>query len=188
MRRCLFPLCATAFCTALVIAPTVFMWPPRLIWNASTSVPIGLYVAWPVDKVEVGDLVTVRPPDDLAAFLADRGYLPLGLPLIKHVVALPGTKVCRKDRAIIVASNVLGETRERDRLERQLPTWQGCRVLAEGEVFLMNADEPDSLDGRYFGPLPVSVVTAQLTSLWTDGNGRSWSLHWDRPPDRRRSE
>ena len=43
-----------------------------------------------------------------------------------------------------------------------------------GEIFLMNPTVPDSLDGRYFGPLPVTSIVARAVPLWTDetGDGR----------------
>ena len=38
----------------------------------------------------------------------------------------------------------------------------------------MNIDIPDSLDGRYFGPLPATTVIGRAVPLYTDedGNGR----------------
>ncbi len=36
--------------------------PPRLIWNASASVPIGLYRVQSDARPELTDLVVVRPP------------------------------------------------------------------------------------------------------------------------------
>jgi type IV secretory pathway protease TraF len=119
-------------------------------------------------RLDVGDLVAVTPPEKLAGFLAKREYLPRGVPLIKHVLAVSGTSVCRKGTTIFVRGKPYGQARERDRLGRSLPRWQGCRVLTERQIFLMNTDAPDSFDGRYFGPLPVTTVTATLTSLWTD--------------------
>ncbi|MCC0027241.1 S26 family signal peptidase [Pseudooceanicola lipolyticus] len=163
----------TTLAVALVALPLRFSWLPRVIWNASASVPIGLYTMRPVGHVAVGDLVAVAPLDPLAVFLAERGYLPLGVLLIKRVLALPGTEVCRTGLEIIAYDLSYGTALAQDRLGRDLPSWQGCHVLAEGEVFLMNWDTPDSLDGRYFGPLPLSTITAQLSPLWTDeeGNG-----------------
>ena len=51
---------------------------------------------------------------------------------------------------------------------RPLPVWQGCRVVAGGEVFLMNRQSEDSLDGRYFGPLPTTTIVGRADPLWTD--------------------
>jgi type IV secretory pathway protease TraF len=39
--------------------------------------------------------------------------------------------------------------------------------LAGDEVFLMNWDEPSSLDGRYFGPIPSNGVVGRAVPLWT---------------------
>ncbi len=41
-------------------------------------------------------------------------------------------------------------------------------ALQPGEVFLMNPTAPDSLDGRYFGPLPASSIVGRAVPLWTD--------------------
>lgn len=162
---------AIALSMTLVATPAVFSPRLRLIWNASASVPVGLYSVHPSDRIAVEDLVAVHPSDDLARFLAERGYLPLGVPLIKRVLALPGTKVCREGSEVSVDGHIVGVARDRDQIGRDLPRWQGCRVIAVGEVFLMNRNVSDSLDGRYFGPLPVSSVTARLTPLWTDEDG-----------------
>ena len=68
----------------------------------------------------------------------------------------------------------MGEALERDRLSRPLPVWRGCRVVAPSELFLMNWQVRDSLDGRYFGPLPAASVMGRATPLYTneDGDGR----------------
>ena len=63
----------------------------------------------------------------------------------------------------------IGAARERDSHGRTLPVWQGCRVIADGEVFLMNWSEPASLDSRYFGPIPSSAIVGRAEPLWTFG-------------------
>ena len=52
----------------------------------------------------------------------------------------------------------------RDRRGRPLPVWQGCRVVGADEVFVMNWQSADSLDGRYFGPVPAIVRHRQSTA------------------------
>jgi conjugative transfer signal peptidase TraF len=142
---------------------------PRFVWNASESVPIGLYSVQPADELLVATLVVAMPPEPLATFLAEGGYLPRDVPLIKRVLALPGQSVCRNQLLINVNGIDMGAARERDRRGRPLPVWQGCRLLAEGQVFLMNSDEPASLDGRYFGPIPLSAIVGRADPLWTFG-------------------
>lgn len=144
---------------------------PRLVWNASASVPIGFYTIAPADRLEVPDLVAVMPPESVAAFMAERGYVARDVPLLKHVLGLPGQRLCRGGPAITVDAVPLGEARLRDRRGRDLPVWQGCRTIAEDEIFLMNLDVGDSLDGRYFGPFPASAVIGRATPLFTDEDG-----------------
>jgi type IV secretory pathway protease TraF len=87
----------TMICAASVVIITIGPKPaPSLVWNASESVPIGLYRVQPAGKLTVTDLVVAMPPEPLATFLAEGGYLPRGLPLIKRVLALPGQTVCRR--------------------------------------------------------------------------------------------
>lgn len=170
--------------SALVIEPAWRISTPAFVWNASASVPIGLYRLVPPDQIEITDLVIVAPPEPLANFLAERGYLPRGVPLLKHVLGIAGDIVCRRGVSITTSGRVVGEAHERDSRGRSLPVWQGCRTLAEGEVFLMNWQSADSLDGRYFGPLPVSSIVAHAIRVWTDddGDGR-FQWHLGRPAD-----
>lgn len=151
-----------------VIAFTAMMRPtPKLIWNASASVPIGLYIVEPVPSPTLGDLVVVNPSRPLSDFLAEGGYVPRGVPLIKHIAALPGQQVCRIGRAIMVDAIVVGAALVRDSLGRPLPAWQGCVRLADGQVFLFNPAAAASLDGRYFGPLPSSSIVGRARPIWT---------------------
>lgn len=147
---------------------------PRLVWNASASAPVGLYTIGASTQLKVTDLVAVDAPEPLATFLSDRGYLPRGVPLMKRVAALPGQRVCRFGASVTVDGIVIGAALTRDRMGRPLPVWQGCRVVAPTELFLMNWQVRDSLDGRYFGPLPAASVIGRATPLYTDedGNGR----------------
>ena len=80
----------TTFATAVLLLSTVGGATPHYIWNASNSVPIGLYRLRPVTKLTVTELVAVQPPDPLATFLDLNGYLPIGVPMLKRVLALPG--------------------------------------------------------------------------------------------------
>ena len=145
----------------------IFPASPRFIWNASASVPIGLYAIHPTGALHVAELVVVQPPAALASFLDKRRYLAKGVPMLKRVLALPGQKVCRADRTITVDGVTMGEALDLDRMGRLLPNWAGCQVIARDEVFLMNWQSAASLDGRYFGPLPVSTITGRADPLWT---------------------
>lgn len=167
-------LSATACAVLAVAVPANSVMPKLLLWNASASVPIGLYTLRPADNPEIADLVVVVPPEQLAAYLAERRYLALGVPLLKRVAALSGQRVCRNGMTISVDGAPLANARGRDGSDRLLPTWQGCRVLSDAEVFLVNWQAADSFDGRYVGSLPRSSIIARAVPLWTDeaGDGR----------------
>ncbi|GBQ91251.1 conjugal transfer protein precursor [Acetobacter nitrogenifigens DSM 23921 = NBRC 105050] len=139
---------------------------PRLIWNETASVPIGLYRLHTDLSPHVGDLVALRLPGRAAMLLATRGYLPLGVPLLKPIAALTGQSVCRTGAHITIDGKFAGDAQSVDHRGRPLPIWQGCRRLDSGQVFVMNPVEPHSLDGRYFGALPFSTVIGRATPLW----------------------
>ncbi len=147
-------------------APSIAVLPAWLIWNASASVSRGLYRVERPTGLVIGDLVAVMPPAPLAAFMVTRGYIGADVPLLKHVAGLPGQRICRSGATITVDDVVLGEALPRDRLGRDLPDWQGCRLLQDGEIFLMNREVRDSLDGRYFGPLPADAVIGMARPVW----------------------
>ncbi len=143
---------------------------PRLLWNASASVPIGLYLVQPPGVLRSDEMLVVRPPDALAHFMAARRYLALGVPLIKHIAALPGQMVCRSGRTITVDGIAKAGALDRDSRGRELPVWRGCRIVQSNEVFLMNAGVLDSFDGRYFGPVPDATIIGSATPLWIPRN------------------
>jgi conjugative transfer signal peptidase TraF len=161
--------------TALMVDALIIgtLCPPhaRLIWNASPSVPIGLYAVRPAAPLRVGELVVVHPPQALARFMAARRYLPRGVPLLKHVTALSGQRVCRTGDAITVDGAAVGVALDVDSAGRDLPRWSGCRVINHGRIFLMNRRPEDSFDGRYFGPLSIAAIVGRADPIWLEGGG-----------------
>lgn len=140
--------------------------PNLLLWNASASAPIGLYYLHPGARPAVGDMVALTPPPALAGFMAERQYLPVGVPLLKHVAARSGAVICRHGAAVTINGRIVATARAYDSHGRSLPVWRGCRVLKADELFLLNA-APDSLDGRYFGPIPASGLIGRATPIFT---------------------
>lgn len=137
---------------------------PRLVWNPSASAPVGLYRVTP-GAPRVGEFALVAPGPALAAWLAGRGYLAPGTPLLKRVAAGPGQAVCRRGVLIRIDGRLAGRALTRDRRGRRLPAWTGCRRLGPSEIFLLNPPA-DSLDGRYFGPTPRAQVVGRARPLF----------------------
>ena len=140
---------------------------PRVIWNASASAPLGLYRIRPDSDPPVGALVAVAPPERLGRWMAERGYLGRDVPLLKHVAARPGQIVCRIDAVVSVDGRPVVVALQHDGMGRPLPVWQGCRTLRAGELLMLNPDHADSMDGRYFGPLPASTVLGRAVPILT---------------------
>ena len=152
---------------ASFLAVAVFDPLPRVVWNASASAPIGLYRIEPVSDPPYGALVAVTPPAPLARWLAERGYLGERVPLLKHVAARPGQVVCRINAVVSIDGRPVVVALQHDGMGRPLPVWQGCRTLRAGELLMLNPDHADSMDGRYFGPLPASTVLGRAVPVLT---------------------
>jgi conjugative transfer signal peptidase TraF len=139
---------------------------PLLVYNATASAPVGFYRVLPPSPLRQGDLVLAGTPASLRLLAAERGYVPATVPLVKRVAALCGETVCAVSHSITIDGRHVADQLLVDHLGRALPAWSGCRTLDRGEVFLLMEGVPDSFDGRYFGPVPMSAIIGKLTPLW----------------------
>ncbi len=158
----------TGLGVALAIASSLVEPRPILVWNATTSAPLGLYSIAPFTRLQNGDLVLVQPDPASAAVYAERGYLPLGVPLLKRVGALGGMRVCEHAGDVTIEGRHVANALPIDGRGRPMTSWSGCRALSDGEFFALNPDVPTSLDGRYFGPSPLSSVIGLAIPVWTE--------------------
>ena len=170
MIRLRRPLIAMGLAVALIAASALIKARPVLVWNASASVPTGLYLVQSRGAPAVGDLVVFEPPPPLRDWLVERSYLGTNVPLIKPVAALPGQRVCRCGVRILIDGVVVATAKNHDRMGRPLPVWQGCLHLTGDQIFVLNAAQGSSLDSRYFGPLPQSTIVGRAVPLWTREN------------------
>jgi type IV secretory pathway protease TraF len=108
--------------------------------------------------------VAVRLPAAAAELAASRGYLPMGVPLIKRVAAMRGQFVCVAAGAVYVDGVSMATLRAHDRVGRVLHAWRGCRTLGSGELFLLG-DHDASFDSRYLGPLGTSYVIGRAVEM-----------------------
>lgn len=167
-RRCFILAGVVAAATLATITVPVSRY---VVWNATASVPTGLYAIRGKASLHVGERVAIEPPLALRNLLAERRYLPTGVPLLKRIAAVSGQRVCRFAHGVTIDGAYVGAARAHDRLERPLPVWAGCHVLQTGELFVMNPAAPDSFDGRYFGLLRKADVIGRATPVWTDEAG-----------------
>jgi conjugative transfer signal peptidase TraF len=139
----------------------------KVIYNGSSSVPPGWYESRPARSLSVGMMVLVRLPQAAQQMAERRHYLPAGVPVLKHIAAVPGTKVCEDRGAVTVNGKLMARALSHDALGRVLIPWSGCRALAETELFLLNSLSRSSFDSRYFGPVDRSQVIGAAFPIWT---------------------
>lgn len=161
------PLFLTAGALAALLLPALHAMPLRLVWNASASVPVGLYRIEPPASIGVGDLVLVRPSPALEALMAERRYVEYGVPLLKPVAAVAGATVCRTKLSVTIDGHAAAPALPNDRLGRPLPRWSGCRRLRADEFFLIAPASAASFDSRYFGPVTRTQIIGRAMPVWT---------------------
>ena len=104
----------------------------------------------------------------LAALAAQRGYLPARVPLLKRVGAIAPQEVCITGRIVRIDGVPSAAVLPADRWGRPLPSWQQCRHLESGELFLLSVTNPASFDSRYFGPVSASAVIGIAHPVWLE--------------------
>ena len=109
-----------------------------------------------------------RLPADAAALAAQRGYLPTRIPLLKRVGAVAPQEVCVADGSVRIDGVPSAAVLRADRWGRPLPSWQQCRRLRPGELFLVSVTNPASFDSRYFGPVSAAAVIGVARPVWLE--------------------
>ncbi|WP_373786074.1 S26 family signal peptidase [Delftia acidovorans] len=172
-------LAGLAACGLAALAWASFVHPlPRLIYNPSDSVAVGWYRIDPFDPrtaslprpLSVDSIVLVPLPTTTAALAAQRGYLPVRVPLLKRVGAVAPQHVCVFDALVWIDGVPVAAVRPADRLGRPLPSWPQCRQLRPGELFLLSVTNPASFDSRYFGPVSASAVIGVARPIWLEAH------------------
>jgi conjugative transfer signal peptidase TraF len=139
--------------------------PVRLVWNVSASSPRGLYWVVPHSEVHSGDGVIAWLPAGTSELAANRGYLPLGVPLVKRVAGIPGDRICALRDRLTINGRGAAARKTFDARGRSLPNWTGCVRLGPGRFFLLG-ESPWSFDGRYFGASKASEIDGRAVLLW----------------------
>jgi conjugative transfer signal peptidase TraF len=160
--RRLFTIGTAAIALVALIVPKQSV--PKLYWNATPSVPTGLYML--TSRVPAkGDLAIIRLPAATAVLADARGYLSARARLIKPVVAVSGDTVCRHGLVVHIGRRPLALADELDMRQRPLPRWDGCHRLTPSELFLISSVR-GSFDSRYIGRIHVRHVLGTAVPIW----------------------
>lgn len=139
----------------------------RVVYNASDSAPRGWYYITHTSALLPGDLVIADLSPPVSELANRRRYLPRGIPILKHVGATAGQRVCIRDRIVSIDGKPLARALKYDGERRALPAWTDCRTLVGDEVFLFSARPEGAFDSRYFGPIQRNAVRGIAHPLWT---------------------
>lgn len=136
---------------------------PIIVWNASKSIPIGLYRVEKSARTR-GEVAVLRLPPWAETMASERRYLPRDAWLLKPVAAVHGDVVCRFGRHVFVNGSIAARALARDKSERVLPVWRGCKRLSADEFFVLSR-HADSFDSRYFGAVSSEFVIGTAKPL-----------------------
>jgi type IV secretory pathway protease TraF len=139
--------------------------------SQSTSGTVLRVSSWPhrlrtASNYYVAELVAVQPPEPLATYPTEMATCRQEF-RCEASSGASGQTICRNGSTITVDGIEIGEARERDSRGRTLPVWEGCDIVEDGKLFLMNWQAADSFDGRYFGMTPATAVIGRVLPVWT---------------------
>jgi type IV secretory pathway protease TraF len=162
-----------AVMTAAIVGTTLqIALPPRpkILYNPSSSAPIGWYQLTDNYSPKRNDLVAAYAPDWARILADERSYLPYEYPLIKSVLAIEGDEVCYHIDRVSVPNGSDIPLLARDRLGREMPNkFIGCLTLGAGELWIASPDVQAGFDSRYFGPIEHNMLIGGVEYL---GNGK----------------
>jgi conjugative transfer signal peptidase TraF len=156
--------------TLVTLAVTVWMqFGPTILINETPSEPVGVYRLIPHTEPHYrrGMYVVFPVPAKQRELVYGRHWLRSGIPLLKEIVGLNGDCVCIYADRFEINSQVVGPVFAVDREGHPLPQQRGCFEIQPGYFFAASRHFERSFDGRYFGPLLISIVTGEARPLWT---------------------
>lgn len=147
--------------------------PYGLVWNATPSIPEGLYLSkdvLPGEPLRREEVVCWRHGE--LGRLMDRGYVEPKIRVCKPVMGFAGDLIEAEEGRVtlktaqgtLVASVAVSAE---DSKGRPLPNaLQGLTAVPDGTVVVLAADQVKALDSRYLGPVPTTMLTKRLKPLW----------------------
>lgn len=164
-RTAIGSLIAIALC-GLIASSLLFSPLAMIVYNVTDSAPRGWYLVTRTAQLRLGDYVLADLPAPVAELAAQRGYLPVGVPLLKPISATFGQHICARGNVISIDHQPRAIALLNDGKGRPLHAWMQCRLLGVNEFFLLNPQRSASFDSRYFGPVDRSAVRGKAIPLW----------------------
>jgi len=143
--------------------------PRTVVFNTSGSMPKGLYRIAPVAEVGVkaGDIVLIEMTPALQELSKRYPWLPSRVPLLKHIAALPGDRVCATEEELFINGVPVRKIEKTDQSGAPLPQLKGCHSVRAGEFLPLGDPRAEhSFDGRYFGEVPLGAILGKARLVY----------------------
>jgi conjugative transfer signal peptidase TraF len=155
----------------LVVSLSVNLWKrfgPTFLINGTPSEPVGFYrlVPRPESAYRRGMYVVFPVPAELRDLVYGRHWMRNGIPFLKEVLGLEGDRVCIFADRVEINDRLIGPVFRVDSSGLPLPQRRGCLVIPAGYFLAASQHFAKSFDGRYFGPLPLSILMGEARPLW----------------------
>lgn len=140
---------------------------PKVIFNFTPSIPLGIYMVTDKKSFVTGDVLVFAPPENVKTIVHNRKWLAAKRGyLLKPIVAVPGDFVCIENSHFYVNNFDFGEVKDQDREGRELPDYHFCGTVKSG-TFFVGVQARNSFDSRYFGPIKTTQILGVAKNFLT---------------------
>jgi len=136
-----------------------------IIYNATNSLPVGLYYVVKKTHYQSGDIVCFPIPEHVKRMVSERKWLPENSYLLKKIIAVYGDYCCIDNYKYHV-KNSYGNIKLTDSSGRTMPEISLCKLLSINEFFVGDLDQERSFDSRYFGTININNIHGIARPLW----------------------
>lgn len=155
----------------------------HIIYSATASMPQGLYLVIPTEKISHQDIVEFNPPPSALDFAKKNRWIPQSGSVIKYVFAIPNDHVCIHNQKILVNGKEIGavakfytenksnsspphQISSQKVTNKPLPQTNFCGKLRAKQYLLLSTKSERSFDGRYFGPVSLQRILGRAVPLF----------------------
>ena len=137
---------------------------PLIIYNATDSLPHGIYRVIKQENYDRGDLIVFPVPEQVRSLVIERGWLKPDSYLIKPVAAKTGDNMRITFGQVFINGMSFGVTKIQDRQGLPLPSFVLYDTLSPGKIAVLQRSD-DSFDSRYFGPIDERDIIGRAVPI-----------------------
>jgi len=158
------PLFVTGLVVGSIAAVCSVFAQPLIIYNATDSLPHGIFRVIKQEIYERGDLIVFSVPEQVRSLVIERGWLKPDSYLIKPVAAKTGDYMRITSGQVFINGMSFGVTKIQDRRGLPLPSLVFNDTLSPGKIAVLQRSD-DSFDSRYFGPIDERQIIGRAVPI-----------------------